>query len=173
MDLISALGKNSFEQPVVPELIGACPVMMDTILKHFPFTSLRLVRLWQSIVPIKPHREGSPNRFQYPSEFRTMLHDTNVRPTFYMTPVKDPASADSEPAKLEAKLNGVRHYVNVSLGESFIFNGETAYHGAEYDPGHSKILMIVKGDLDLDRYDDLMQRSVDKYGPIVLESAAC
>lgn len=164
LDLISALGKNSFQQPVVPELADACPRMMATILEHFPFTSLRLVRLWQSIVPIRPHREGSPNRFQYPSEFRTMLHDTNVRPTFYMTPVLDHAHADSEPAKAAAKLTGVRHYVDAKPGESFIFNGETAYHGAEYDPGHHKILVIVKGDLDLDRYDDLMTRSVLKHG---------
>lgn len=163
LDLIHAQGKNSFEQPIVPELAEACPRMMSNIIQHFPFSSLRLVRLWQSIVPIKPHREGNPNQFQYPSEFRTMLHDTNTRPTFYMTPVMDHANADSEPAKAEAKLNGRRHYVNVAPGESFIFNGETAYHGAEYDPGHHKILVIVKGDLDLDRYDDLMQRSVDRF----------
>lgn len=165
---------RSFEQPYAPALAEACPNMMRTIREHFPIRDIKIIRLWQSIVEIKPHREGwFPNSFRYPSEFRAMIHDENVRPTFYLLPITDPENADSETAKANAKLLHERQYVDAKPGEAFVFNGETAYHGAEYDPGHSKILMIVKGPLDLDKYDDLMTRSVKKHGSIIMEAPAC
>jgi len=36
-------------------------------------------------------------------------------------------------------------------------------NGSDYDPNYAKILMVVNGIMDLDRYDDLLSRSIKKF----------
>ena len=50
---------------------------------------------------------------------------------------------------------------------SFAWNNLRSRHGSTYDASKRKILLIASpGELDLDRYEDLLERSVAKYGDL-------
>lgn len=103
----------------------------------------------------------------FPNAFRIMLMDNNPRPTFYLTAApngEDFAPGDNVEDIKKALRSAQRHYVRLPSGRnSFVFADAAAYHGADLLPGHSKILVVLKGRLDRERYDDLMVRSMHRY----------
>lgn len=161
--------KRAWAMPYSQRMRDANPHMMSTIQEHMPFSKIGTVRLWRSVEEIWPHREGNPSLYLHPMEVRVMLADSNPVPTFYLTPVQNRLNADFESARYLAREEGNRLYMNPSKeNNSFVFNCETCYHGSDYDPNYAKILMVVNGVMDLDRYDDLMSRSIKKFADRVI-----
>lgn len=182
MDLIDNSAANrAYIQPYSPDMAAALNGMVKLIEDCFPFQTLSQIRLWQNVTEILPHRDrnvGNEKNPQFekrqqpgfvklfPNEFRIVLTDNNPRPTFYLTaaPNRDFAPGDDIQDRKLAHQSAERHYVRLPSGRnSFVFADTTAYHGADLLDGHSKILVVLKGQLDRDRYDDLMVRSMNRY----------
>jgi len=186
IDLIDNSAANrAYIQPYSADMAAALNGMIKLIEDCFPFQSLSQIRLWQNVIEITPHRDQNvgnttgKGRKQFdkgkqlrhvklfPNAFRIMLTDNNPRPTFYLTAApnsEDFAPGDDIADIQKAHQSAQRHYVRLPPGRnSFVFADVTAYHGADLLPGHSKILVVLKGQLDRERYDDLMVRSMHRY----------
>ena len=155
---------RAWAMPYSQRMRDANPCMIELIKEHMPFKQISTVRLWNSIEEIWPHREGNPREHLHPMEIRAMIVDSNPVPTFYLTPVQNRIHADHETSRYLAREEGERLYMDpTSENNAFVFNCETCYHGSDYDPLFSKILMVINGAMDLRRYDELMSRSIKKF----------
>jgi hypothetical protein len=57
-----------------------------------------------------------------------------------------------------------RHYIKLPPDtNTFVWNNEDFLHGADYDPQYKKILVVVKGWVDVNRLEVLLDRSLEKY----------
>ena len=122
------------------------------IMEGFPFTSVNKITLWNSQRAIGWHRDDA--RFtDCPNEFRVLLHDENTLPTINVAralPDQDTTNLYKAPRLLETN--------------SFAWNNLRTKHSTDFESGHRKIIMVFSRlDIDVDRYHDLMKRSVAKY----------
>jgi hypothetical protein len=180
LDLIE-IGKtqrNKYESTYSPQLAESCVKMMASIREHMPYINIARCRLWESIEVIKPHRDKNKearDRMPLPAQFRSMLSDTNPSPTFYLSPVLNENETPQEGvvAREIAFKSGKRYYIDSMLEDtnSFVFDGTKVYHGSDYDPQYSKIILVLGGRLDLEKYDDIMERSSKKYANRVMRLA--
>jgi hypothetical protein len=92
-----------------------------------------------------------------------MLDDQNPTETFWLTPVSqhDPQTTVPEED---------RHYVKLPIDtNTFVWNNEDFLHGADYDPQYKKILVVVKGWVDVERLEPLLDASLNKYPEYIIK----
>ena len=51
---------------------------------------------------------------------------------------------------------------------AFAWNNEDFLHGADFDPQYRKILVVIKGWVDVNRLEELLDRSIEKYPEYVI-----
>jgi hypothetical protein len=133
----------------------------NKIMEYFPFRSISKFAFWSSNNQIQYHRDQS--RFtDNPNSFRIMLHDEN--------PIQTLGIVETLPDQL---LDQSNRFMIPRLAEtnSFAWNNLRTKHGSTFDYKHRKILLMIdRYELDVDRYHDLMRRSVEKYADQVLVS---
>lgn len=126
----------------------------EHILDSFPIKKLYGMRLWSSTRNITLHREV-PHFVDYPGSFRVMLFDRNPQQTLHVVPVlpdHDVTNLVKTPVPVLPETN------------SFAWNNLRSKHGSDHNPAHRKVLLIIENyTLDVDRYHDLMKRSLKKY----------
>jgi hypothetical protein len=157
-------GRRVWSCPYVPEIKETNPTMVNMIEELLPFEIIWSVKFMRSTDMVGIHQEGPMTTTMHPREFRIMLFDENPIPTFYLTPIKNRITADQSIDIQEAKRTGQKLYMSPPKeNNSFVFNNETCYHGSDYNPAYSKVIISFRGYLDLDRYDELMSRSIKKF----------
>jgi hypothetical protein len=133
----------------------------DRVMEYFPFRAISKFSFWSSNTEVRYHRDHS--RFtDNPSSFRIMLHDEN--------PTQTLGIVETLPDQL---LNPDNKFMIPRLAEtnSFAWNNLRIKHGSTFTYKHRKILLILdRYELDIDRYHDLMRRSVEKYADHLLVS---
>lgn len=122
------------------------PHFYQEIFDLFPFKKVWFIKFLQNNREILPHRDTDWN-FNLPTSFRSMIYDDNDKPTFYLKPLDKDIKNFVDPPK---NLN------------TFAYNNGNFLHGAEYH-GKSKILMVVRGYLDFNKYRSLLEKSLIKY----------
>jgi hypothetical protein len=122
-------------------------------IKALPFDGEPEFSLWSSERPVGLHRDQSPWE-DMPSSFRIMLYDNNPRETLFIRQCV-PGASNSNPILPLARTD-----TNV-----FGWNNVRAKHGSSYHDDHIKILMIfTRATMNLEKCEDLLERSVQKYG---------
>lgn len=122
------------------------PEFYQQIFDLFPFKKIWFIKFLQNNREILPHRDTDWN-FNLPTSFRSMIYDDNDKPTFYLKLLNDDQ----------------KKYVDLpSTLNTFAYNNGNFLHGAEYH-GKSKILMVVRGYLDFNKYRSLLEKSLIKY----------
>jgi hypothetical protein len=131
------------------------PDVLERMYKDFPFKSIDRLNIWSSHRGVRYHRDHT-KFIDYPSSFRIMLHDTNPIQTLNLGEVLPDEPEDSSFSKF--------FIPRLSDTNSFAWNNLRTKHGSFFIPPHRKIILIVdKYELDVDRFHDLMERSVKKY----------
>lgn len=129
-------------------LIQEFPDFYQEIFDLLPFKKIWLVKFLQNNREILPHRDTDWN-FNLPTSFRSMIYDENKNPSFYLTDLEHSSK----------KFVDLPKHVN-----TFAYNNGNFLHGAEYH-GKSKILMVVRGYLDFEKYKNLLEKSISKFEP--------
>jgi hypothetical protein len=145
---------SSWDLNVKNEFLVLFSDFYQEILHHFPFKSLSRIRMWSSTTDIPYHRDQA--RFtDNPSTFRLMLHDENPNQTLSIAECLPDA---------ELNTNNIFTLPELKNTNSFVWNNLRIKHGSTYNSNHRKILILFEGyELDVDRYNELMKRSIDKY----------
>jgi hypothetical protein len=158
----SLISKAAWNTKLSTELANSQPQFLQSIFDQLPFVRIRSVRLWSANRAVKAHYDGNmppslDGVLRFPTEIRIMLSDNNPNPTFWLTPV-----AGHNPQDEVADMD--KHYVKLPIdSNTFAWNNEDFLHGADFNPQYRKILVVVKGWIDIDRLETLLDESINKY----------
>jgi len=130
-------------------------------LAALPYEGVANWSIWSSNMPVSHHRDEGP-WYDLPCAFRLMLFDTNPAGTLIIR---------ESPVENNKYAGGV-YLPRVEGTRAFAWNNLRVTHASTHDPAYEKALLITHaGRLDLDRYEDLMERSLAKYGQHALVSS--
>lgn len=129
--------------------------MMDTL----PFNTITSWQFWQSNKLIEPHRDQQDFR-DFPNGFRSMIYDTNPMSTLFLREVL-PDATNIVP--------GTQNFLpRLTETNSFVWNNLRMEHASVYIKKCTKILLIINNkDINVDKYNKLMERSISKYSEYV------
>lgn len=159
--------EGAWGSKICQPMIDANPTMIKTILTSLPFVKIRSIRLWSAHKNIPLHYDGNmpaslDGKMHFPTEIRIMLDDKNPTSTFWLANNKVYQSHDTVPAN-------DRLYIKLPTDtNTFAWNNETFLHAADFDPAYRKILAVIKGWVDIERLEELLDLSIEKYPEYVL-----
>jgi hypothetical protein len=135
-----------------PGFEAALPGLAHAV-RQMPFLEIGAVGLLKQKKEIEPHRDTwNPTKPMEPSRYMIYVTDPFDN-TFYMEDV-----------------DGSKHLVTIHPEyRAFAFTNTLVKHGA-FPPRANKILISVVGILDQPRHEELVNRSVAKFGDYVLKS---
>lgn len=156
------LSKAAWNTKISSSLAVSQHKFVKSIFETLPFRKIRSIRLWSANRIVKAHYDGNmppslDGVMHFPTEIRIMIDDKNPTETFWLTPVKghNPQADVNDSDKLYVKLP--------SDSNTFAWNNEDYLHGADFDPQYRKILAVVKGWVDLEKLETLLDVSIEKY----------
>lgn len=164
------LGSAAWLTKLSNELTESQPKYLKSIIENLPFVKIRSVRLWSANKNIPAHYDGNmpstlDGKMRFPAEIRIMLDDKNPKETFWLCSAEKHKPSFDTTVPVED-----RFYVKLpSDTNTFAWNNEDFLHGADFDPQYRKILVVVKGWVDLDRLEPLLDRSIAKYQDYVIK----
>lgn len=165
---IALLKNAAWVTKLSPAMAESQPNYIKSIFERLPFVKIRSIRLWSANCTIPPHYDGNmpaslDGKLKFPTEIRLMLDDQNPTETFWLTPV-----GISKPHSMVPAEN--RRYVKLPQDtNTFAWNNEDFLHGADFDPKYRKILVVIKGWVDVDRLEPLLDESLVKYPEYVIK----
>lgn len=142
-----------------------------TNLDKFPFDKPPEFTIWSSNRTVKAHRDigpgGGPWR-DLPCAFRVMLYDENPEPTLGLIEAPTGEQIAKFPSFEDPRVFRIKRPADTN---SFAWNNIRAIHFSNYEPPLFKCLMILSNTMfNLDKYEDLIERSISKYKDLVFES---
>lgn len=165
---LSLLSKAAWATKISIKLSASQPRFLKSIFETLPFVRIRSVRLWSANREVRAHYDGNmppslDGLLRLPTEIRIMLDDQNPRETFWLTPVHKHESQTEVPQV-------DKHYVKLPIDtNTFAWNNEDFLHGADYDPEYRKILVVIKGWIDVERLEPLLDQSLNKYPEYIIK----
>jgi hypothetical protein len=164
------LKEAAWKTKVSPDLRLSQPKYFRRIFSEMPFAKIRSVRFWSSHTTIPAHYDGNmPDSLDgvmhFPTEIRLMQFDQNPTETFWLC-----SSQKYKPNSGPIPDND-RYYVRMPQHtNAFAWNNEDFLHGADFDPRYRKILVVIKGWVDVNRLETLLDRSIEKYPDYVIRT---
>lgn len=126
------------------------PELYEQVFELFPYKEIFFIRFWSNTRPVDLHRDQDWT-YNLPLSCRSIIYDENSDPTFYV-------------AKNKGNDTKLDYVILPDDTNSFAFNNGAFLHGADHK-GKSKILMVVSGIPDINKYNKLLKSSVNKYNP--------
>lgn len=166
----SLLSMAAWRTEISQELADSQKKYIKSIFDLLPFQRIRSIRLWSAHRKILPHYDGNMpptlnGVLQFPAEIRIMLDDRNPTETFWVC-----SSKIYQPNQQQPILDSDKLYIKLPADtNTFAWNNENFLHGADYDPQYKKILVVVKGWVDLDKIEALIDASIEKYPEFTLK----
>lgn len=162
------LSKAAWNTRISTALATTQPKFLKSVFEQLPFNRIRSVRLWSANREVRAHYDGNmppslDGVLRFPTEIRIMLDDQNPHETFWLTPV-----AKHNPQTEVPQVD--KHYVKLPIDtNTFAWNNEDFLHGADFDPKYRKILVVIKGWVDVDRLESLLDQSLNKYPEYIIK----
>lgn len=153
VDIVNEIGNQWWESNNQKDsFIKEFPTLWQQFNDHLPLQKILRLTFWSSRHAIQEHRD-SAEYVDMPVSFRIMLYDDNPEETLYVfdNPLKP---FESEPAEMLKRAPGTN---------SFVWNNLRCKHGSVYNQGHKKVLAFAVGIMDFEKYEELMERSVNTY----------
>ena len=135
------------------------PHLWQQFNELLPCSKLLRLTLWSSRYEIQEHRD-SAEMVDMPVSFRIKLYDENPEETLYL--FDNP---------LQPYESGTPHMLPRAPGtNSFVWNNLRVKHGSIFNPGHKKILAFAFGLVDIERYYQLLETSINTYADYCITS---
>lgn len=128
------------------------PKLWQQFNDSFPCDKLYSINLWSSVQPFTEHRD-SAEMVDFPASFRVKLYDENPEETLFVFDNPSNPYTCEEPTFLP----------RLPSTNTYVWNNLRTMHGSVYDQKYKKILAVVAGQVNLDRYDELLSRSTAIY----------
>ena len=142
-----------------PDFIEKFPDFYQQIISTFPFKSFKYLMFLNSTGQVPYHRDHE-NFLDGPTQFRIMLYDENPEETLGFVNAKPDEKIDA---------NNIHLHQRISDTNSMAWNNIRLKHGSSYTPGYKKLILgLLDYELDIDRFNDLMNRSIEKYKDYVM-----
>jgi hypothetical protein len=120
--------------------------IVEQVFEYFPIHTMWEIFLWESLVPIGPHRDKS-SYWNCPTEFRSMIYDENPDPTLFVVDIE----------------KGDKNYIDLPEDtNNFCWSNGTHIHGSDFY-GKRKIILCMNGIQHSGKSRELFERSVTKY----------
>jgi hypothetical protein len=116
---------STWKQNVVLDAPEMWQAYVDEMEAKLPWYQCEVVVLWACIKPVYYHIDPAPLT-PAPVAVRSLIYDNNPSPTFKLR---------------HNETKEERHVPYTKERNTFGFNNLKFFHGADYDPGHYKILM--------------------------------
>lgn len=143
------------------DFLTTFPDFYNKIIEYFPFKRIHRIRLWASKENVIYHRDHT-KFLDCPGAFRIMLHDTNPISTLSLIDTLPDSPNDFGTLFRLPRINDTN---------CFAWNNLRTKHGSMFNTNYRKIVVILdRWDLDIDKYIDLMSRSVAKYDNYTMQS---
>lgn len=123
--------------------------LIEQIMDTLPIYQLHAVYIWESVRDVYPHRDNT-YYWDIPTEMRIMLFDDNDPITEKTLYVADVDHGDMNYISLPKDTN------------TFIWSNGSQLHGSDYH-GKRKQLIAMNCIYDLNKYEKLIDKSIDKY----------
>lgn len=136
------------------------PDIVDRIYNDFPVKSIGRLNIWSSHKDVRFHRDHT-KFVDYPSSFRIMMYDVNPIQTLSLI-----ECLPDQYEEREFKEKDIYKFVlpNTLDTNSFAWNNLRVKHGSFFIQNFRKIILIIDiYELDIQRYHDLLEKSVKKY----------
>jgi hypothetical protein len=159
----------AWKTKVSTKLAYSQPRYLKRIFEELPYVRIRSIRLWSAHRAITAHYDGNmppelDGIMRFPTEIRIKLADQNPKETFWLC-----SSEKHEPNSKKRIPKADRYYINLPNDtNTFTWNNEDYLHGADFDPRYRKILVVIKGWVDVTRLEELLDRSIAKYPDYVV-----
>jgi len=135
------------------------PYLWQQFYDQLPCDDLLAVNLWSSVQPFTEHRDSS-EMFDTPCSFRIKLYDENPDETLFV--FDNPVT----PYQCEEP----KFFPRIPTTNSYMWNNLRVKHGSVYVPGYKKVLAVIVGMVNLDRYEKLMEQSIETYNEYCVQS---
>jgi len=160
VDLIQEVGDDWNLNMQTENFKKEFPHIWQQFHEALPVTKILTLNLWSSVQTFSEHRD-SAEMVDCPGGFRIPLYDENPESTLYVMDNPTKPYSVGEPFFLP-KLEETNAYV---------WNNLRCMHGSVKDENYSKILAVCVAIVDIEKYVDVMSRSVEKYKDYCLVSS--
>jgi hypothetical protein len=139
------------------------PKFWQQLHDYIPALGFSQILFWSNQRPIGLHRDLH-EQHPIPTSLRIMIHDENPEPTFWLQPL--PEGRQGIGSEKLAFVPEQAKFVGATKTNSnaFVYNNGQWIHGAKKDPKYSKILCSISLAWDWKKYEQLLDRSIEKYG---------
>jgi hypothetical protein len=153
VDLITEIGNQWWEKNNKSESFQKeFPQLWQQFNENLPCTKLLRLTLWSSRYEIQEHRD-SAEMVDMPVSFRIKLYDENPSESLYLLE-----------NTLQPYTNGTPHMLpRAPNTNSFVWNNLRIKHGSVFNPNYRKILAFAVGFLDIEKYTQLLETSINNY----------
>lgn len=121
----SYLKGSTWKQNIVLDAPDMWQAYVDEMEEKMPWYSCEVVVLWACIKPVHFHIDPAPLA-EAPVAVRSLIYDDNPSPTFKIR---------------SNETREIQHVPYTKERNTFAFNNRNFFHGADFIPGHYKILM--------------------------------
>lgn len=158
--------KNEFRSPwllsfAYKEELGWCDEFLSIapdfkdIIAQAPFTKLTYINFLEQKIPCQEHQDWTSRGPE------TGMPDTYKAFIFYDQPLMY-----MKKGRTKEQLQSEKHYIHHPLDKTrwFGLNNYDGFHAGEIpSQGIRKIIMTIKGEIDLNKHKTIIDRSIEKY----------
>jgi hypothetical protein len=132
---------STWKQNVVLDAPEMWQQYVNDLEERMPWYECDVVVLWACVKQVHYHIDPAPLA-RAPVAIRSLIYDDNPSPTFKLR---------------HSKTREEQHVPYNKERNTFAFNNVSCFHGADYHPGHYKILMKTFGRV---KYPELLEKQV-------------
>jgi hypothetical protein len=152
VDLIQEIGEDWNLNLQTENFKKEFPHIWQQFYDELPVSKILTLNLWSSVQSFSEHRD-SAEMIDCPSSFRITLYDENPEGTLYVmdNPTKPYSVGET--------------YFLPKLEETntYMWNNLRCMHGSVKDDNYTQIMDVCVALVDIDRYTEIVSRSVEKY----------
>lgn len=152
VDIIQKVGNDWNLNLKTNEFIKEFPLLWQQVHDTLPCDDILVWNLWSSVEEFTEHRD-SAEMLDFPASFRILLYDTNPYNTLFIM---------DNPTK-PFKVCDTKFLPNLSDTNTFMWNNLRSMHGSVYNPQYKKILAVIIGLINIEKYDTVLRKSITNY----------
>ena len=152
IDLVQKVGEDWNLNLQTENFKKEFPHLWQQFYDQLPCDDILVFNLWSSVQEFTEHRD-SAEMYDLPSSFRIKLYDENPEETLFVFDNPIIPYHCEEPTFLS----------KLETTNTHIWNNFRVKHGSVYDHRYKKVLGVVVGLLNLDKYEEVMERSINRY----------
>jgi hypothetical protein len=152
VDLIQKVGDDWDLNMHTDEFKKEFPKLWQQFHESLPVKDILTLNLWSSVQTFSEHRD-SAEMWDGPNSFRIPLYDENPESTLYV--MDNP----TKPYNVEDTF----FLPQLEETNTYMWNNLRCVHGSVKNDNYSKILAVVIAIVDLEQYETVLNRSIEKY----------